>query len=126
MAAPISAPREECALCLCKMYRRKRLVETLCNHIFHRACLTGWLISKIGEVRDTCPLCERVDPLGQNISFSEGSDDSMVSMNSDSDEDPSPAIPLLAARVARIVVPVPPVVVRELPKDGQRCRCVLL
>lgn len=44
---------QDCVICMSEMKPDKNEIKnTHCNHMFHRACLTSWLIN-----HTTCPLC---------------------------------------------------------------------
>ena len=48
-AEELAARQEDCAICREKLDKAKRLP---CGHLFHSACLRGWL-----EIRTQCPCC---------------------------------------------------------------------
>ncbi|MBE8167638.1 MAG: E3 ubiquitin protein ligase [Shewanella sp.] len=45
----------ECAICLLEMDKHHFLINTLCRHKFHNACLTSWF--KTSSFNWNCPLC---------------------------------------------------------------------
>jgi hypothetical protein len=46
--------QDECAVCLCEFCDGDMLIELPCNHAYHRACITSWLLS-----RNLCPMCKQ-------------------------------------------------------------------
>ena len=44
----------KCAVCLAQYIEGDALIELPCRHIFHRVCITEWLLS-----RSVCPLCKQ-------------------------------------------------------------------
>ncbi|KAF0897913.1 hypothetical protein E2562_001621 [Oryza meyeriana var. granulata] len=47
------APPVDCVFCLSRVDDGEEVRELRCRHVFHRACLDGWLV----RPRATCPLC---------------------------------------------------------------------
>ena len=46
-------PKEECSSCLRSLNpNTKIIVQTKCNHKFHKICLENWL-----SYKDCCPMC---------------------------------------------------------------------
>jgi hypothetical protein len=46
----------ECVICLCNVYKGRKMAQLKCNHIFHKACITKW--SRVSLTKQ-CPLCRR-------------------------------------------------------------------
>ncbi len=114
MGAPTVAPGAECPVCFDEMKDEKQLFETICHHIFHRACLEQWLLRE-----DTCPGCRKDDPLGQRAIIGESS--SAVSLQ-ESEQDPEDSPREQECESAPLLpepAPVPPPVA---PPSGRRRR----
>lgn len=44
---------ETCAICLCDMEEGDNVKKLVCRHVFHDACVMGWL-----NTNSTCPMCK--------------------------------------------------------------------
>ncbi|KAF5181021.1 E3 ubiquitin-protein ligase rha2a [Thalictrum thalictroides] len=45
---------DDCIVCLCKLVDGDQVRKLACRHVFHKACLDGWLFDHLNV---TCPLC---------------------------------------------------------------------
>ncbi|CAK9013504.1 Probable E3 ubiquitin-protein ligase XERICO (RING-type E3 ubiquitin transferase XERICO) [Durusdinium trenchii] len=45
----------QCSICLDEMQQDSKVVQLSCGHVFHKACVKKWLLTK----RMTCPLCKQ-------------------------------------------------------------------
>jgi hypothetical protein len=137
MGTPIAAVLYDCSICFDPMNERKQLIETVCTHIFHRTCLLDWIAHPV-HGRDICPLCEGVDPIGQQTLFIDESKVSMESEKTESDGDVPPHLPVEGAireldrdipPEAPRILPAPaptPVAARGEARDRQGCHCTIL
>jgi len=46
---------KNCTICLCCFERSDRVLALPCEHFFHKACITKWLV----ESKPVCPMCCR-------------------------------------------------------------------
>ena len=53
--------RDECSLCLDAFDAKKKLISTICGHLFHKECFDEYLKTKEGDgaVSMPCPVCRR-------------------------------------------------------------------
>lgn len=50
-----------CAICQEEMLDIECTYDTPCKHVFHRACMLGWIKCNIDNGKDVlCPLCKRL------------------------------------------------------------------
>jgi hypothetical protein len=49
----------DCPICWDSISSTDNQIRTRCNHLFHQACLNGW----VRDHSDTCPFCRSVRPL---------------------------------------------------------------
>ncbi|PIA33445.1 hypothetical protein AQUCO_04100105v1 [Aquilegia coerulea] len=50
----IESSDDDCIVCLCKLVDGDQVRKLACRHVFHKACLDGWLFDHLNI---TCPLC---------------------------------------------------------------------
>lgn len=52
---PLVGEHTECSICKCDFEKGEVAIQTICDHTFHAACISKWLLE--GRSTITCPVC---------------------------------------------------------------------